>query len=1524
MNTNNLEEQQENVTHTTYIIPPLNNNNNNNEEQQNLDINNNNYNNNKIYNSIIEISEFGNYVRVSKEYQMALKEIEEEKEFQQFLIYVNEDDVLDWRVVMRGPPNTLYENGVWVLSVNFPKNYPFNPPRIKFMNKIYHWSVDESSGQVFEAFISTQNWSPSLNIYKVLLSVSAILGYREPPTHESHNEFCQIVTDRAKADLFFHDHNEFINRVCNYINLFAINQVLSIAPEEEALLMNLRTLFRLESIYPEPIDFCSQPQYIACNSKPSVISIDLKGDGEIVVNGNDFKFVNLTKLYLTDVKVDSNDFLKVLNTTTNNIELRLIRSTITSIPFDRYSPNNMLRFKELTLIDNPIEGNIEKDTFSSIRNLTIFATNETFMKELHIVNTKLFTPLPFKVLPTVTNIYLSSFPNFTEVSSFSKLSIYLGPNFNVSTFKNIEDLKVLSEQSILSEIHDIKSIKTQVDFPVSFVSKNSNFESFNVDFNPLADPINASNWRFQFLGINGSPRFMSNFPFNSFPRLVQSLNFKYNQLTTIPDWRVFENHIHLISVNFNFNNITELPSLVTPIIISLHNNSLRGPLTQNQCTGFYEFQNNHMNGDLPQCYICGLYNPYFRPYLKGNNFTNYKESDTSFPPCTGIKITSVSKIIVGGVIRIDGENFGWDVGSIFAEPPILSFYLTKYNTRLESFPVSEFQFQKLKDIGFKFKLNFTYPNIILDVQGEIGDMGISNITFYPYYNIGYSFFIQGQGFSSNLTKLIITMGDFICKPYLTTVTTIECIIYQSIIAEDIYPFEVSNLLLDKKVTIDYSFTRRFPFISAVKPPKTTGGFVELFGSFGDIYDNSTVYIGSENCTIHSINNTDIICMIGPGSGVKDIKLTVNSVVWFQPKGFLYIDETSCPSCSDHGVCDIQMGKCICNENWGGPNCDLIKELPGTIRNNQTVTEITHNNITFGFKLQSIREVNVYGELVREIFFGDNWKTLSKTTTTSTYIFNFETCNITYTIEEIVGKSKDFEFAGEKMVLDPGAIKFTVEIENWRYLGSINTLQLQLHSFVYSSLPQTDRCGRTITQPTNITTINDSSSKSLQYITIERNNQILYGRFIDKVMSDGRPTFSSTKIHKLANDSVEVSIELPYCKQCIIDPDFSLLVKTKSGSNNESDEDCDGGNDKGNPNWLLPAIIIPSVIGSFKLDFNEKNHKEDDSRNSKEVEEQMKIYKLIESTNTKLLNYSETLKKLLLDGDTDNEYKYTIDNKYYTSTIDLLLLDLEHHGGGTSSEHHQKHIDNVVECNVELVVLVFDRNVNHSFKTVQSFANSLMEHENNNVSNIILIDTYTSSSSGGSDADKLDIESLEEWCLENAVEYLIANNDLHKTHEMNKSSTDDFSYTKFGIDRLQEIFESTMWPNMDYKTMARPQLEPSNNNTTTTTTTKKEENEDDDDDNIDTSSYPEHVQESFDKVKLFLEKGRLSALNNPVNNNSNSGEVEEDDDVDDDIQGLEKAFKELNSLREVLKDLPDSDRRDLAAKVALMFAQSMDE
>ena len=87
---------------------------------------------------------------------------------------LKEEDFFHWYGTIIGPVDTPYENGVFGLKIYFTDEYPFKPPQIKFITKIYHPNINKN-GSICLDILKTR-WSPVLTISKVLLSICSLLS----------------------------------------------------------------------------------------------------------------------------------------------------------------------------------------------------------------------------------------------------------------------------------------------------------------------------------------------------------------------------------------------------------------------------------------------------------------------------------------------------------------------------------------------------------------------------------------------------------------------------------------------------------------------------------------------------------------------------------------------------------------------------------------------------------------------------------------------------------------------------------------------------------------------------------------------------------------------------------------------------------------------------------------------------------------------------------------------------------------------------------------------------------------------------------------------------------------------------------------------------------------------------------------------------------------------------------------------------------------------------------------------------
>ncbi|EGC31741.1 hypothetical protein DICPUDRAFT_39465 [Dictyostelium purpureum] len=641
---------------------------------------------------------------------------------------------------------------------------------------------------------------------------------------------------------------------------------------------------------------------------------------------------------------------------------------------------------------------------------------------------------------------------------------------------------------------------------------------------------------------------------------------------------------------------------------------MTGSVTSRICSyNDVTIQNTELIGDLPSCVYCYLTDQISS--FQGNSFSNYNPPAYGIPKCNSI-VPNFRRD--SNKLYLFGSDLGFNTDAFTTVPPLIfnldvpskSFYTTD--------PVSDVVevYFEIPNQSFLLDSSLSSPTIDRVTVSSDGD---GYLTFFGYY------------YTYNISTTSAKVGNEDCIPVFTNFTHFICQVnnYDSTklnIASTLYidgryknvPISMTPGLENKYLTcsqdcskisnsqcrgcnngicvhmdkcqcrVDYHGSTcliKQHYVSSLTPTTIEGGLVIAFGDFGDSHSNLSILIGSEICSNPKANKTTIECTIGPGTGSKSFTVKQNDLIWSHINFYSFINLfKSCPNnCTsiDNGQCNNSTGQCKCIENkWSGFDCSSPildngggNEQPGSSSNVDTdsgITQISNQDTKFNISIVKLIELDTVSQkTVREFELKKTWDSfLAKNTSDGNiqYIFNQtlgnNTANIIYKIEE-VKKSKTFEFADEEFSLPNDSIKITIEINNFPFLSVLNSLQLQMVSSVENEI-SANKCNEKESSSENI------QDQATSYVKISKDNKLLYGRFMNKIISDSRVTFISSEIVSNTSNSVIVGLNLPHCvDSCIIDPDFSVLIAPNFQSS------CK--NDSKKTMIIAVSIVVPLVV-----------------------------------------------------------------------------------------------------------------------------------------------------------------------------------------------------------------------------------------------------------------------------------------------------------------------------------------------------------
>lgn len=108
--------------------------------------------------------------RIDKEYQ----DLTKNKKENTVEVCLVDNNICHWKGKIKGPIDTVYTGGIFIIDIVIPPDYPFKPPKMKFDTKIWHPNISSVTGAICLDILKNE-WTPALTIRTALISLQALM-----------------------------------------------------------------------------------------------------------------------------------------------------------------------------------------------------------------------------------------------------------------------------------------------------------------------------------------------------------------------------------------------------------------------------------------------------------------------------------------------------------------------------------------------------------------------------------------------------------------------------------------------------------------------------------------------------------------------------------------------------------------------------------------------------------------------------------------------------------------------------------------------------------------------------------------------------------------------------------------------------------------------------------------------------------------------------------------------------------------------------------------------------------------------------------------------------------------------------------------------------------------------------------------------------------------------------------------------------------------------------------------------------
>lgn len=106
-------------------------------------------------------------------------------------------DLYTWKLGIPGKAGTIWENGVYPVTVVFSKEYPVKPPKCQLPNGFYHPNVYPSGTICLSILNEGEDWRPGISVKEIALGIQALLDEPNPLSPAQREAYHHFIENKA-------------------------------------------------------------------------------------------------------------------------------------------------------------------------------------------------------------------------------------------------------------------------------------------------------------------------------------------------------------------------------------------------------------------------------------------------------------------------------------------------------------------------------------------------------------------------------------------------------------------------------------------------------------------------------------------------------------------------------------------------------------------------------------------------------------------------------------------------------------------------------------------------------------------------------------------------------------------------------------------------------------------------------------------------------------------------------------------------------------------------------------------------------------------------------------------------------------------------------------------------------------------------------------------------------------------------------------------------------------------------------